>query len=229
MGYTTYFNGGLNLNKKLTKEHHEFLNKLNETRRMARNVGPEYGVEGEFYVDGDGMMGQDREDNIIDFNRPPKTQPGLWCQWRPTEDGTRLEWDGGEKFYNYVEWLEYIIERILKPRGYVVNGKVDWNGEDPDDAGSIVVIDNVVSTRAQGGDGDNATRVFFVTDSTEDNEELFDCLEDAEEYIQATKFEGRPRIKICVVKNSYREENGNWNYEDRADTFKVISILKEYK
>ena len=29
------------------------------------------------------------------------TYPGIWCQWVPTDDGKGIEWDGGEKFYNY--------------------------------------------------------------------------------------------------------------------------------
>lgn len=145
MGYTTDFNGTLKLNKQLSQEDKTFLTKLAETRRMARNVEG-FGVEGEFYVDGGGVFGQGQEDNIIDHNRPPSTQPGLWLQWVPTEDGMGIEWDGGEKFYNYVEWLEYLIENILAPRGYVLNGEIDWAGEESGDLGRIVVKDNIVTT-----------------------------------------------------------------------------------
>lgn len=114
---------------------------------MARNVGPEYGVEGEFFVDGKGWAGQDSDDTIIDYNRPPKTQPGLWCQWVPTKDGKFIEWDGSEKFYEYVEWLKYLIAKVLAPRGYILNGEVEWQGEDNSDRGIIVVKNNVVSKR----------------------------------------------------------------------------------
>jgi len=72
--------------------------------------------------------------------------PGIWCQWVPTDDGKFLEWDTGEKFYNYVEWLEYVIE-MLKPKGYVLNGEVRWRGEEFDDIGTIIVRDNDVSTK----------------------------------------------------------------------------------
>lgn len=147
MGYSTDFTGQFKLDKQLTEDDHKFLDKLSQTRRMARNVDPEYGVEGEFYVNGDGLCGQNREDNIIDYNRPPSTQPGLWCQWAPTEDGWFIEWDGGEKFYNYVEWLEYLIDRILAPRGYILNGTVDWQGEEREDIGRIIVKDNVITTQ----------------------------------------------------------------------------------
>lgn len=72
MGYSTTFTGEFNLNKKLDKETHLFLTKLARTRRMKRNVGPEFGVEGEFYVEGEGFMGQDKRDG--DKTTAPATQ-----------------------------------------------------------------------------------------------------------------------------------------------------------
>lgn len=70
------------------------------------------------------------------------------------------------------------------------------------------------------------TRLFFVTSSSVDNEEIFETLEDAREYIEATKFGATPRIWICMVKHAYQEDNGEWNYEDFNDTFtKVREIL----
>ena len=148
MGYHTDFTGEFKLNKPLKTEDLTFLQKLNETRRMARNVDEsKYGIQGEFYVDGGGHAGQNHESNIIDYNRPPRTQPGLWCQWTPNEDGTAIEWDGGEKFYSYVEWIKYLIEKILSPRGYVLNGEVNWYGEDRNDEGIICITDNVVTTK----------------------------------------------------------------------------------
>lgn len=131
MGYTTVFEGQFNLNKKLDTETHEFLNKLASTRRMKRNVDESvYGIEGELYVDGEGFKGQDREDNVIDSNSPPWTQPGLWLDWTPTEDGTAIEWNRNEKFYDADDWIIYLIEKVLKPKGYVLNGVVNAEGED---------------------------------------------------------------------------------------------------
>ncbi len=147
MGYTTDFTGSFKFNKPLDKDTLIFLQKFNETRRMARKLPKEFGIEGEFYVDAPGYAGQDREDNIVDYNRPPKTQPGLWCQWRPTDDGTKLEWDGGEKFYNYVEWLEYLIKNVLSPRGYKLTGEIEWAGEDQGDIGKIIVKNNKISLK----------------------------------------------------------------------------------
>jgi len=144
MGYTTEFKGQFNLNKPLDEVTFNFLKKLSETRRMARKVDAKYGVEGEFYVEGGGSLGQASESNIIDFNQEPKTQPGLWCKWTPTEDRLHIEWNGAEKFYSYIEWMEYLISKVLAPRGYVVNGDVKWRGEEFDDTGVIEVHDNIV-------------------------------------------------------------------------------------
>jgi hypothetical protein len=144
MGYTTDFSGRFELNKKLDDKTFEFLKKFAETRRMKRKLPSEYGIDGEFYVDGGGFGGQDRDDNIVDYNQPPRTQPGLWCQWVPSEDGMGIEWDGGEKFYEYVNWIKYIIKNFLAPKGYTLNGEVHWEGEDSDDFGVIKIKNNVV-------------------------------------------------------------------------------------
>ena len=147
MGYTTDFEGRFNLNKKLTKKLSETLTKFAGTRRMARRLGPEFGIEGEFYVEGTGDFGQTKDPSIIDFNRPPCTQPGLWCQWVPTPDDKGIMWDGGEKFYEYVAWLEYLIKNFLAPNKYKLNGEVIWQGEESYDRGKIVVKNNIVTTK----------------------------------------------------------------------------------
>jgi hypothetical protein len=160
MGYSTDFWGSVELTPALTPEQNRYLSAFNATRRMKRDpevlarlhhvdplVGPSFGVDGEFYVGGEDYKGQGRDDSIIDYNTPPRTQPSLWCGWRPNEDGTAIEWDESEKFYDYIEWMEYIIEKFIEPWGITANGEIDWDGEDSDDRGKIVVTDNVVSTR----------------------------------------------------------------------------------
>lgn len=145
MGYTTEFEGHFITDRPVDEETYDLLRGLATTRRMKRDIGAEYGTEGEFYIDGTGYRGQGRDGNIIDYNRPPSTQPGLWCQWLIQEDRQTIQWDGIEKFYNYVEWLEYIIERVLYPRGYSLSGKVRWQGERPTDAGTITAHGDCVS------------------------------------------------------------------------------------
>lgn len=159
MGYSTDFEGSFNVSPAMDGEMVEYLDRFASVRHMRRDnevimelfpdwqdlcAGGELGVEGEYFVGGDGFAGQDRDDSILDYNYPPSTQPGLWCQWVPTADGCAIEWDQGEKFYEYVDWLKYLIDNFLAPNGYTVNGEVEWYGEDRDDIGKIVVEDNDV-------------------------------------------------------------------------------------
>lgn len=144
MGYNTNFNGQFNLNKPLSEKDKEFLTKFAKTRRTARKVDAKYGIEGEFYVDGAVRYGQGEDETILDNHRYPKTQPGFWCQWVPNDDGTAIVWDGNGKFYNYIEWINYLIKSILEPRGYSLTGYVKWHGDEPDDFGIISIENNVV-------------------------------------------------------------------------------------
>lgn len=162
MGYTTDFRGSFTLSKPATPEQIEYLNRFSYTRRMKRDVeilneqykgefglpGVGYGQEGEFFCKRDGDFGQSKDDSIIDSNQAPSTQPGLWCQWVLNEEGTELEWDGGEKFYCYVEWLDYLIENFFKRWGIQLSGKVKWQGEDMDDRGVIELEDNQMSVKS---------------------------------------------------------------------------------
>lgn len=144
MGYTTDFSGRFELNKELTPKMAQYLKMFNETRRMGRVTDEVFGVQGEFFVFGGGDFGQNRDENVIDFNTPPSTQPGLWCQWTPSDDNMGIEWDGGEKFYYYSDWLVYLIHKVLAPNGYVLNGVVTWQGEEIGDVGEIIVENNRV-------------------------------------------------------------------------------------
>jgi hypothetical protein len=107
-------------------------------------VGLPLGPEAAYFVGGQGYAGQERDASVVDSNNPPKGQPGLWCDWTPSEDCTAIVWDGGEKFYYYGEWLKYLIDHFLGPWGYVVNGEMTWQGEDEEDVGTIYVVNNAV-------------------------------------------------------------------------------------
>jgi hypothetical protein len=131
-----------------------------------------YGTEGEFFAMDDGNSGQNghgTDKSIIDYNTPPghmlsqglanfnkvwnankarvhglTATPGLWCGWTIEADGEKLCWDGGEKFYDYVDWLRFLIDRFFEPWGVKLNGEIEWAGEDSDDKGKIRVKNNVV-------------------------------------------------------------------------------------
>lgn len=161
MGYDTNFCGSFELDKPLSKEHKDYLSKFSETRRVKRKqtvaakmddpvriaAGLPIGKHGAYFVGGLGFCGQDNDPSVIEGNTPPDGQPGLWCQWAPNNDGTAIVWDGGEKFYDYVEWIKYLIENFIKPWGYVLNGEVGWSGEDIDDRGLICIDNNDVKIK----------------------------------------------------------------------------------
>lgn len=154
MGYTTTFDGYVTVEPPLNEAEINYLNKFSNTRRMKRKLGA-------YYVDGSGWAGQGNDADIIDRNTPPVGQPGLWCQWQPTEFGDAIEWDGGEKFYNAEEWMAYIIDHFLKPGGlaegglgfedftfdHIVNGTIEAEGEEQGDVWKLVVTDNVVKVK----------------------------------------------------------------------------------
>jgi len=191
MGYSTSFSGEFTIEPPLKPEHLAYLKQLANTRRVRRDpvkaellpdpiriaAGLPIGLEGAYFVGGDGFKGQHEDDSVIDGNSPPgipsstefyKTksptwyddwliakaaglrcggQPGLWCQWVPNSEGTVLAWDGGEKFYEYEDWLRYLVEHFLAPWHYTVNGEVEWSGDESGDLGLLVVTNNVVTVK----------------------------------------------------------------------------------
>jgi len=171
MGYTTDFRGSVKLNPPLNEAQVAYLTAFANTRRMERDpdllppdplreaVGLPPGEEGEHFVGGEGFKGQSADESVINSNYGG-SQPSLWAQWVPNgatgwdsdgTAGTALVWDGGEKFYSYVEWMVFYIEHFLKPWGIVANGTIEWRGEDWGDSGAIVVVDNEVR-RGLAGD-----------------------------------------------------------------------------
>lgn len=161
MGYTTDFDGEFTCTPALTPEQVAYLKAFAETRRMKRDatktatlpdpireaVGLPVGWEGGYFVSAPGFRGQTATPDVTNNNAPPTGQPSLWCQWTPTADGAHIVWDQGEKFYEYTEWLRYLIDHFLKPWGVTLNGQVEWEGEEQGDIGKIIVKDNVVKTK----------------------------------------------------------------------------------
>ena len=59
--------------------------------------------------------------------------------WKYFPEEQAIRWDRSEKFYCYVEWIQYLIDYVLAPRGYVLNGHVETfndadNGADQRDS-----------------------------------------------------------------------------------------------
>lgn len=116
MGYTTNFDGCFKFSRQLT---------LNEKNEL------------------DEIHDKDWRD---DPARPGGKEDELsyYCQWQSDKQGMYLEWDEGEKFYFYIEWLEWLIKNFFKPKEIKLNGSVTWQGEDKEDLGKIIVKNNEV-------------------------------------------------------------------------------------
>lgn len=174
LDYINTFSETRRMKRDVNKLMELYKGKFGHPNPMDKTPQGIYGRDGEYFAYDDGNAGQVNDDSIIEYNCPPgqmeydstsdftarwtennrriasgTCQPGLWCQWivREIDDGKQvLEWDGGEKFYNYVEWLKYLIEHFFETWGVKLNGEIEWVGEDTNDRGKIVVIENVVKT-----------------------------------------------------------------------------------
>ena len=145
--------------------------KFGYPNRRSKDPVRIYGLDGEYFAREDGQSGQSHDKSILDYNVSPgligygkdtdfnarwnenqkrKTdgigQPGLWCQWIIVEeDGVQyLEWDGGEKFYDYVEWLKYLDKHFFKPWNIQLEGEIQWQGEEIGDIGKIIAKDGKI-------------------------------------------------------------------------------------
>ncbi len=129
MGYTTCFEGHFDVCPVLDKTTEILLQKV-------------HNHEEDLDVEKPAPFGFGDHQQVLDDTEPPQPMPDEDCQWI-YKDG-QIKWDKAEKFYCYIEWLKYIVDKILAPRSYVVNGTVQWQGEDEDDYGAICVENNQV-------------------------------------------------------------------------------------
>lgn len=138
MGYDTYFEGEFQLDRPLSNEHFHFLREF----AMEEHDPDEEGTPAEEESSG---------------------RPCPYCQWTPSEDGTEIQWDSGEKFYGWLEWLHYLVEHRLQPWGYRLNGQVRWRGEDVTDGGTIYVKDNRIEAVPDVNPGPSWDRAYVPT------------------------------------------------------------------
>lgn len=123
MGYTTRFEGLLLFDRDLTVREYKELLKIADYNEQDDGV-------------------------LLDYTDAPETMPhGSYLQWQPNNYGTGLEWNGGEKFYDYVHWLRWLIKHYFTPRNITLNGELRWQGEDISDVGILTVDNNKVTTQ----------------------------------------------------------------------------------
>lgn len=110
MGYTTTFIGSFKISKLLSEEQ---LDKINGIKIVRHNY--------------------------TEF-------PSIWNNWEVVvkdsdnfvfDEEHHLQWNGFEKFYNYVEWLKYLVDNYFEPWGITLDGMITYIGEDKSDYGVI--------------------------------------------------------------------------------------------
>lgn len=162
MGYTTEFYGAIDIEPKVTDEFRDRFNSFTNDRHMTLSYSTiekydenpdSHTVDGKpvacscwnwYFVPTDDCKEINYHD-AVDYDCP-QDLPDVYCDWTITDD-SELVWNGNEKSYYMYAWLDILIDRVFKPKGYTLNGEVEFQGEEPDDEGTFYVNDNVV-----GGD-----------------------------------------------------------------------------
>ena len=117
MGYTTTFEGHISIGEPLLAKTLERLD----------------------------FLGEDSRDNVY---LKQMGAPQGYCQWvlRPDPNDYELQclkWDGEEKFYDSLEWMQFIVETVLTD--YTCNGVIEAQGEELSDRWLLVVENSKVS------------------------------------------------------------------------------------
>lgn len=148
--YSTEFKGKFEFAEPVNRDVITVVNGLSNTRRFMRDreelinlTGIDYGEDGEYFIPDD----FNDETAVVDYNIPPSDQPSLWLNWEITEDGKYLQWDGGESFRCYLEWLDYLANNFFVPNGISLNGSVEYQGWDERDKGTIFIENNQVKVK----------------------------------------------------------------------------------
>lgn len=144
MGYNIYYEGKIKIDKPLDDETYNIIMGLSESRRMTWDADKlerdgiakksEIGEVGEFFFGHKDMefrqLKEFEKKYILNCNCPPGSQPSLNGVWIVTNDRMGLVWNRNEKSYGGHNWLKYIVEKILKPKGYNAEGIINWFTEE---------------------------------------------------------------------------------------------------
>lgn len=121
-----------------------------DTRCLAQLAGlseneveERWGDEGEFFFPKRLFFGK-KWWKVAKLNRPPRFQPDLLNYWEINSSGCLEVVKGECDFYEYDRWLRYLIDRVFHPRGYLLSGFVEWQGEETNDRGTIRILENQV-------------------------------------------------------------------------------------
>ncbi len=118
MGYNTDWNGVLNLSRELTPSEQQ---------------------EWETIQNG-------RHDSQYSYGDERREFPSIWCGFEVS--GDCFTWDCGEKTYEGVGWIKFFIDKLKewsKNESIYAWGEMQWDGEESDDIGRVVVEFNTIT------------------------------------------------------------------------------------
>lgn len=142
MGYTTEFSGSFYVKNGKTIDEKT----IRLLRAFDHNSHDYAQVKKEFQI----FLTEMKSNGTLDPNEPYEENHDGYNQWTIQNlryfgrEFQSIRWDGVEKFYGYVAWLEHIIKYLFAPSGYIIEGNVKYFGEDDYDMGFIKVENNVV-------------------------------------------------------------------------------------
>jgi hypothetical protein len=159
------FTGVFALNRHLDTATATLVHNIGQNRHVARDINKIaqhknlnledavalYGKYGEYFFETDApvMLKSHVEQSCCAF-------PGLHCGWdyvvnwqatRSMDPIPVIKYIGqGKAIDNFAHWLLFLVDRILAPRGYVLNGMVVFNGyQTHKEHGIIRIEDNVMT------------------------------------------------------------------------------------
>lgn len=195
MGYHTEIKGGYVVTGNITPSLVSFVNEYNKARHYKVNMDAillyfpsiveQHGLNGSAGKNGEFLTldvyhyGK----GFADYNTyNPSCPDSFWCQWAlfddydasdpistcyeiNEKDALWLKWDGGEKFYEYEEWLRFLILNVFEPNGVLLNGAVITYGEGYADSEYIVVKNNeIILVPSLSSNSKNKLRSLCSTD-----------------------------------------------------------------
>lgn len=153
MGITTYFDGAFTLEPALTRDQVRTIKQVSKHRHSNDShpfepVDLVAQVPYEMPARGVKLAPVTREratsgaeyDGDMEGSERAWPFPSIWCDWEVSEDGTRLRWNEGEKFYNYEGWLRFLIAQFLVPWEVTISGRVEFCREDDEVSGSLCAL-----------------------------------------------------------------------------------------
>lgn len=102
---------------------------------------PETYFQGEFELDKKATEEMKNQMKEIDVNNET-IKNSINC-WKFSDDGKQIIWNEEiRECYDYIAWIQYIVDKLIIPNGYVLNGEMHWHGEDYADMWKLITIKN---------------------------------------------------------------------------------------